>query len=134
MGEPHESRAKPRCTFPAGHRPLVKFKILPSKEDRRYDAALLDLSETGARLLGELPGDQIFALGNGQAKLGCNIYLADKLLKTLAIARWFNNGVGGDFEFGVQFLPNPQLSADIKRFLIRHQIDTRRFSRQRLQS
>jgi len=125
-------REKMRYVFPCGERFLVKYKLISKTvavPDTVYDAAMLDLSEEGARFQGDLNEKFIYELGTGAIQIGCNIYLNDKMIKVLANARWFKAISPGEYEFGLQFNLGEESQLEIQRFLIRHQIDTRRFKR-----
>ena len=130
-----ENRDKLRFVFPSGQRPLVKYKLISKQvtvPDNIYDAALLDLSEEGACLLGNLPERLIYELGGGAVQLGCNLYLKDNMIKVLSTLRWFRVVEPNEFQFGIQFHLTDELQHNIQRFLIRHQLDTRRLSRKGL--
>ena len=132
MSDAEESRKKLRFAFSPGQRPLVQYKVLsPNAPNQIFKAALLDLSESGARLLGDLPYVQIYDLGIGFAKLGCNFYLNDNLVKVPGLVRWFKPTASGDYEFGLMLEADKKTSLELQKFLIRHQIDTRRFSRRK---
>ena len=130
-----ENRGKLRFVFPQGQRPLAKYKLVSKTvmvPGTIYDAALVDLSEEGACLQGSLPDRLIYELGTGAIQLGCNLYLKDNMLKVLATLRWFKVVEFKDFQFGVQFHLTEEVKHTIQRFLIRHQLDTRRLSRKGL--
>jgi hypothetical protein len=132
-----ESRGSFRLIFPNGQRPLVKYKLV-SKEtsvpDIVYDAALLDLSEEGACLQGSLPEHLIYDLGVGSVQLGCNLYIKDNMIKVLSTLRWYKHLDISEIQFGIQFHLTNDIRHNIQRFLIRHQLDTRRLSRKGLSS
>jgi hypothetical protein len=132
-----ENRETFRLIFPSGQRPLVKYILVAdeiSVPDTVFDAALLDLSEEGARLQGSLPNNLIYDLGVGSIKLGCNLYLRDNMIKVLSTLRWYKHLDISEIQFGVQFHLTDDLRHNIQRFLIRHQLDTRRLSRKGLSS
>lgn len=132
-----ESRETFRLIFPDGQRPLVKYKLVAKEipvPDIVFDAALLDLSEEGACLQGSLPDNLIYDLGVGSIQLGCNLYLKDNMLKVLSTLRWYKHLDISEIQFGIQFHLTDDLRHNIQRFLIRHQLDTRRLSRKGLSS
>lgn len=132
---PAENREKFRLIFPSGQRPLVKYKLVSTLvpvPDTVFDAALLDLSEEGSCLQGSLPYNLIYDLGVGSIQLGCNLYLKDNVIKVLSTLRWFKHLDISEIQFGVQFHLTDDLRHNIQRFLIRHQLDTRRLSRKGL--
>lgn len=117
-----KSRAM-RIYFSDGNRHLVKYKIVTSSGEvlpEIYDAALLDLSESGARLLGSLPPDI-----SNISKLKCNIMLGTDLVRVVANLVW-KNSMLDEHQFGVQFEHSQDAISCIKKYIIRHQIDTRR--------
>ena len=125
-----------RYLFPSGERFLVKYKLISKTlpvPDRIYDAAMLDLSEEGTRLQGDLEEKYIYDLGTGDIQIGCNIYLNEKMIKVLGRAKWFKPVAPGEYEFGLEFDLTADGKHEIQQFLIRHQIDTRRFKRKAIQ-
>jgi len=129
-----DKREKRRYVFPSGQRHLVKYKLISktiSVPETIFDAAILDLSEEGACLQGDLDDKYLYDLGVGAIQLGCNIYL-NKMVKVRAIVRWFKKLAETEHQFGVAFDLTDEAHLEIQRFLIRHQLDTRRFKRSQL--
>lgn len=128
-----DGRRQARIVFPAGHCPIVKYKLISKAvpvNDTVYDAQILDLSTTGARFTGPLPDRAIYQLGMGEIQLGCNLILRDNIVKVLATMKWFKStDLSGEFQFGVRFQLTEAIQSDIQKFLIRHQLDTRKLVR-----
>jgi len=119
-------------------RPLkINYKFIFAdpdvKEDTIFTGEVIDLSATGAQILGCIKNPKwVSHLADDAVLIGCNIILnEDTYIKTLARMRWFNaSDCATRCLIGLEFM---QMEDDhiplLKRFLIRRQIETSRLNR-----
>ena len=98
-----------------------------------FKGKIVNLSKGGALFEGAVPGPEwLPKLGEGQILLGVNVQAPGvKPMKALASLRWTRPASQPDhYELGVQFEQvEPEHRANLDRFLIGHQIKTRKFKR-----
>lgn len=144
LGE--ENRRAARIRFRLTDNLEARYKCLSHLDEFQCDTvfagAVLNLSKGGALLVGEVPGREwLPRLGQGLVLIGLNLMIpSGRPVKALASLRWTRPapegvalperlGRGPHYELGLQFeqIDPAQLTA-LEKFLIGHQLRTRRFS------
>ena len=133
-----EKRRAARIRFKSEDHLEVQYKFLSKLEGFQsseiYKGTILNLSKGGALFEGGVPGPEwLPKLGEGQILLGMNVQAPGfKPVKALASLRWTKPGsVRNKYEIGVQFEQlEPEHRANLDRFLIGHQIKTRKLRRE----
>jgi PilZ domain len=141
-----EQRRSPRVKFTRTDKLLVRYKFLSHSEDYQsdgiFDGAVINLSKGGALYIGPVPGPEwLPALGQGRVLLGINVMVPeDRPIKALASLRWTRPakapaGMPGPvYELGVRFEQvEPEHRSRLAKFLIGHQLRTRKFRRAELE-
>ena len=131
-----DKRRAARIRFKAADHLEIQYKFLSKLEQFQsaeiYRGTILNLSKGGALFDGPVPGtDWLPKLGEGEILLGLNILAPGfKPVKALASLRWTKTGMTATtYEIGVQFeMLEPEHRANLDRFLISHQIRTRKFT------
>jgi c-di-GMP-binding flagellar brake protein YcgR len=132
-----EQRKSTRVKFRVADNLEVQYKFLSHlpeyQSDEIFKGTVVNLSKGGALFEGTVPGlDWLPKLGEGQILIGVNVMTpGSKPIKALASLRWTKPAVAtGAFEIGVQFEQiEPEHRQSLERFLIGHQIKTRRVKR-----
>jgi len=135
-GESEQRRAA-RIRFKSEDHLEVQYKFLSKLEGFQsteiFKGTILNLSKGGALFEGGVPGPEwLPKLGEGHILLGINVQAPGfKAVKAIASLRWTKPGtVKNKYEIGVQFEQlEPEHRANLDRFLIGHQIRTRRLKR-----
>jgi len=140
-----EKRRAARIKFRASDNLEVRYKFLSHLEDFQCDTIfsgeVINLSKGGALFTGPVPGaDWLEHLSSGQVLIGLNIMSPEDRIKALALLRWtrpVKDGDGEDdgpvYEMGVQFEQlDPVHRNTLSKFLIGHQLRTRKFRRSEL--
>jgi c-di-GMP-binding flagellar brake protein YcgR len=133
-----DKRRATRIKFRTDDKLEVQYKFLSRLEgfqsQQIFKGTILNLSKGGALFEGGIPGsDWLSKLGEGQILLGMNVQAPGfKPVKALASFRWARPTTAPDkFEIGVQFEQiEAEHRANLDRFLIGHQIKTRRIKRE----
>ena len=145
-----EKRQAARIRFRLSDNLTVAYKFLSHLEDYQCDeifqAPILNLSKGGLLFVGRLPGrDWLPQLGQGLVMIGANVMVPRKgdddqkkgPVKALCSLRWtrptkvnlgYRFGTGEQYELGVRFeqIDNTNRQS-LEKFLIGHQLRTRRF-------
>ena len=141
LEDEHEQRRAARIKFSRTDRVEIAYKFLSHLNefqcDRVFDGNVLNLSKGGALFEGEVPGsDWLPQLGQGHVLIGVNVMIpGDRPIKALSVLRWTRPlRVPGTenpvYELGVEFEQiEPEHRSRLSRFLIRHQLETRKFRR-----
>ncbi len=132
-----EKRRAARIRFKSEDHLEIQYKFLSKLEGFQcpdiFKGTILNLSKGGALFEGGVPGPEwLPKLGEGQILMGINVQAPGfKPVKALASLRWTKPATGRDrYEIGVQFEQiEPEHRANLDRFLIGHQIKTRRLRR-----
>jgi c-di-GMP-binding flagellar brake protein YcgR len=135
-----DKRRAARVKFKTDDQLEVQYKFLSRLEGFQspqiFKGTILNLSKGGALFEGAVPSPEwLPKLGEGQILLGMNVQAPGfKPVKALASFRWARPASQPDrFEIGVQFENlEPEHRANLDRFLIGHQIKTRRIKREPL--
>ena len=133
-----EKRRAARIRFKSEDHLEVQYKFLSKLEGFQspdiYKGTILNLSKGGALFEGAVPGPEwLPKLGEGQILLGINVQAPGfKPVKALASLRWTKPGSQRNkYEIGVQFEQlEPEHRANLDRFLIGHQLKTRKLRRE----
>lgn len=133
-----DKRRATRIRFRTDDQLEVQYKFLSRLEgfqsQQIFKGTILNLSKGGALFEGPVPGpDWLPKLGEGQILLGMNVQAPGfKPVKAVASFRWARPASATNkFEIGVQFETiEPEHRANLDRFLIGHQIKTRRIKRE----
>jgi c-di-GMP-binding flagellar brake protein YcgR len=136
-----EHRNTGRVHFRALDNLKVRYKFLSRLEqfssEEIFSGVLLNLSDGGALIEGPVPAlDWLPRLGDGSILVGANILVTPSHpLKALCTLRWSRPALKlGCFEMGLQFMQiEPEHLTELSRFLIRHQIRTRKTGRRPLE-
>ena len=136
-GAESEKRRAARVRFKNEDHLEVQYKFLSKLEGFQsseiFKGTILNLSKGGALFEGGVPGPEwLPKLGEGQILLGINVQAPGfKPVKALASLRWTKPGsVRNKYEIGVQFEQlEPEHRSNLDRFLIGHQIKTRKLRR-----
>jgi len=132
-----EKRRAARIRFKTEDNLEVQYKFLSKLEGFQsseiYKGTILNLSKGGALFEGAVPGPEwLPKLGEGQILVGMNLQAPGfKPVKALASLRWTKPASARNrYEIGVQFEQlEPEHRANLDRFLIGHQIKTRKLRR-----
>ena len=132
-----DKRRAARIRFKTEDNLEVQYKFLSKLEGFQsgeiYKGTILNLSKGGALFEGGVPGPEwLPKLGEGQILLGINVQAPGfKPVKALASLRWTKPGSSRNkYEIGVQFEQlEPEHRANLDRFLIGHQLKTRKLRR-----
>ncbi|MBI3722868.1 PilZ domain-containing protein [bacterium] len=131
-----EQRRAARVRFGAGDNLEVRYKFLSKlpgwKSSEVYTGKIINLSKGGALFMGTVPDTSwLPKLGEGSILLGMNVIAPGyKPVKALASLRWTRATEPQLYELGVQFEQlEPEHRTTLDRFLISHQIKTRRIKR-----
>jgi c-di-GMP-binding flagellar brake protein YcgR len=135
---PSQKRKFPRVKFRVADNLEVQYKFLSHLPEYQsseiFRGMVMNLSKGGALFEGMVPGlDWLPKLGEGQILIGVNVMApGSKPIKALASLRWTKPALtSGVFEIGVQFEQiEPEHRQNLERFLIGHQIKTRRVKRE----
>lgn len=133
-----EKRKNARVKFRVADNLEVHYKFLSHLPEFQsteiFKGTVLNLSKGGALFEGMVPGlEWLPKLGEGQILIGVNVMTpGSKPVKALASLRWTKPALtSGRFEIGVQFEQiEPEHRQNLDRFLIGHQIKTRRIKRE----
>jgi c-di-GMP-binding flagellar brake protein YcgR len=133
-----EKRRAARIRFKSEDHLEVQYKFLSKLEGFQsaeiFKGTILNLSKGGALFEGGVPGpDWLPKLGEGQILVGMNVQAPGfRPVKALASLRWTKPGSARNkYEIGVQFEQlEPEHRANLDRFLISHQIKTRKLRRE----
>lgn len=137
-----DKRRAARIRFKSEDRLEVQYKFLSKLEGFQskdiFRGTILNLSKGGALFEGDVPGPEwLPKLGEGHILLGVNVQAPGfKPVKALASLRWTKPGSAPNrYEIGVQFEQlEPEHRANLDRFLIGHQIKTRKIRREDLEA
>lgn len=132
-----EKRRNARIRFRISDQLEVRYKFLSHLEGFQsveiYRGMIMNLSKGGALFEGPVPStDWLPKLGEGQVLIGMNVMCPGlKPVKALASLRWTKPSVPpARYELGVQFEQiEPEHRSNLDRFLIGHQIKTRKLRR-----
>jgi len=131
-----DKRRNARIRFKTEDKLEVQYKFLSKLEGFQsseiFKGTILNLSKGGALFEGGVPGpDWLPKLGEGQILLGMNVQAPGfKPVKALASLRWTKPAARNKYEIGVQFEQlEPEHRANLDRFLIGHQLKTRKVRR-----
>jgi c-di-GMP-binding flagellar brake protein YcgR len=134
-----DKRKSARIKFRLADHLEVRYKFLSRLRELHdpeiYTGTVLNLSKGGALFEGPVPGiDWLPKLGAGEVMIGMNVMAPGqpKPVKALATLRWTRPAAAnGRYELGVQFEQvEPEHRASLDRFLISHQIRTRKLRRE----
>ena len=139
-----DKRKAARVKFRVSDKLEIRFKFLSHLENYQcatvFRGGVLNLSKGGALFVGPIPGpDWLPQLGQGLVLIGVNIMIpGQKPVKALASLRWTRPAPTGfhafgeeqHYELGVRFEQlSPSHRSKMEKFLIGHQLRTRKFHR-----
>jgi c-di-GMP-binding flagellar brake protein YcgR len=137
-----DKRRAQRIKFKSEDHLEIQYKFLSKLEGFQspdiFKGTILNISKGGALFEGAVPGPEwLPKLGEGQILLGLNVQAPGfKPVKALASLRWTRPGSRPTkYEIGVQFEQlEPEHRANLDRFLIGHQLKTRKLRREDYES
>lgn len=131
-----EKRRATRVRFRETDNLEVRYKFLSHlpafQSDEIHSGTILNLSKGGALFEGTIPSiEWLPRLGEGSVLIGLNVLCPTlKPVKALATLRWTRAAGNDRYELGVQFEQiDPEHRTTLDRFLIGHQIKSRRMRR-----